>query len=157
MEWLKCILLSLTLLIPWSITHRCLQYLRAMPHVDVCLGSESIWALTPAQALHPSADSVIDACERALHIAGTSKWALGRLERQALEARWDTQMELEAGGLTVRTSKLVFKRIYLPKLRHDLSSHLNCRELVSSGGGLRCSASCPAEDALPCTVCRRGC
>ena len=81
---------------------RCLQYLRAMPHADVSLGSESVWALTTSQALHPSAEAAIDACERATRVSGTSHWALGRLEKQALEARWDAQMELEAGGLTVR-------------------------------------------------------
>ena len=114
-----------------------------MPNPEVCLGSESVWALTPAQALHKTSEvgsvyiapsvlfqmrcecifivevessplnltsphgpkllqAVIDACERALAVANTSQYALGRLQRQALEARWDVQMELEAGGLTVR-------------------------------------------------------
>jgi len=53
-------------------------------------------ALPPARP-----QAVIDACERALEVANTSHYALGRLQRQALEARWDVQMELEAGGLSV--------------------------------------------------------
>ena len=53
-------------------------------------------------ALHSSADAALDACDRALRLATTSHHSLGRIEQQGLEARWDVQMELEAGGLTVR-------------------------------------------------------
>ncbi|KAG1677054.1 hypothetical protein FOA52_001224 [Chlamydomonas sp. UWO 241] len=76
-----------------------LSTLRVMPGASVPLAEEHVWALSPAAAAQSSGDAVLAACERALAVANTCVEALGRLGRQALEARWDTQMELEAGGL----------------------------------------------------------
>jgi hypothetical protein len=48
-----------------------------------------------------SAEAAIDACERSLRYATTATTALGKIEQQGLNARWEVQMELEAGGLQV--------------------------------------------------------
>ena len=55
----------------------------------------------PCAALQHSAEAVVDACERALRLATTNEFTLPQLDLQGMEARWDTQMELETGGVQV--------------------------------------------------------
>lgn len=43
----------------------------------------------------------MDACERALRLATTNEFTLPQLDLQGMETRWDTQMELETGGVQV--------------------------------------------------------
>ncbi len=50
-------------------------------------------------AFRKGVEAVVDACEQALRIATTSQYALSPLDVQGKEARWEVQMELEAGGL----------------------------------------------------------